>query len=56
MNQVRGIVMIVLAGIAFYQGWKIHSGQYAIFAYSVGVAALALGIYRFTRKPPQPLT
>jgi len=55
MNQFRGIVMIALATFAFYEGWRIHTGQRALLAYGVGVLALAVGIWRLTRKPPEPL-
>jgi uncharacterized membrane protein HdeD (DUF308 family) len=55
MNQVRGIVMIVLGGFALYQGWVLHTGQRALLAYGLGVLAVAVGIWRLTRKPPQPL-
>jgi hypothetical protein len=54
MNQVRGIIMIVLGGFAFYQGWAIRSGQRAMLAYGLGVLAVAVGIWRLTRKPPRP--
>jgi len=44
--------MVVAAGIAFYRGWKIHTGQYAILAYGFGAAALGLAIWHLTRKAP----
>jgi hypothetical protein len=55
MNQVRGIVMIALGCFALYQGWTIHTGQHALLAYGVAVLAIAVGIFRLTRKPPPPL-
>lgn len=55
MNQVRGVIMLALGIFALYQGWTIHNGQRAILAYSVGVLAIAMGIWRLTRKPPKPL-
>jgi uncharacterized membrane protein HdeD (DUF308 family) len=55
MNQIRGIVMLLLGGFALYQGWKIHTGHQALWAYGLGVLAIAVGIWRLTRKPPQPL-
>jgi len=33
VQQFRGILMLVAAGIAFYRGWKIHTGDYAVMAY-----------------------
>jgi hypothetical protein len=55
MDKVRGVIMIALGGVALYQGWTIHTGQRAILAYGVAVLALGVGIWRLTRKPPQPL-
>ncbi|MGA2809542.1 MAG: hypothetical protein ABSE87_15545 [Terracidiphilus sp.] len=54
MNQARGIIMIILGGVALYQGWTLHTGQHALLAYGLGVLAVAVGIWRLTRKPPQP--
>jgi hypothetical protein len=53
MQQFRGILMLVAAGIAFYRGWKIHTGDYAIMAYMLGVAALGLAIWHLTHSAPQ---
>jgi hypothetical protein len=55
MDQVRGIVMIALGVFACYQGFAIHTGDRALLAYGVGVLALAVGVWRLTRKPPQRL-
>jgi uncharacterized membrane protein HdeD (DUF308 family) len=55
MNQVRGVIMILLGGFAFYQGWILHTGQRALLAYALGVVAVAVGVWRLTRKPPQRL-
>jgi len=52
MNRVRGVVMLVAAGIVFFRGWQIHSGRYALLACALGVLALAMGIWHLTRKPP----
>jgi|CZKL01.1.fsa_nt_gi hypothetical protein len=54
MNQVRGILMLALGAFALYRGWVIHHGPNAWFAYGLAVLAIALGIFRLTRKPPQP--
>ncbi|MFZ0746765.1 MAG: hypothetical protein WAM85_20335 [Terracidiphilus sp.] len=54
MNRVRGILMLVAAGIAFYRGWKIHTGHTALLGYGLGVLALGLAVWHLTRKPPQP--
>jgi hypothetical protein len=51
MNQARGIVMLLAAGIAFYRGWRIHTGPYAHMAFGLGVLALALAVWHLIRKP-----
>jgi hypothetical protein len=55
MNQVRGVIMLALGGFALYQGWTIHTGQRALLGYGVGVLGIMVGVWRLTRKPPQPL-
>lgn len=55
MNQVRGVIMILLGGFAFYQGWILHTGQRAWLAYGLGVVAVGVGIWRLTRKTPERL-
>ncbi|MGA2339850.1 MAG: hypothetical protein ABSF75_08120 [Terracidiphilus sp.] len=54
MNPIRGIVMILAAGIAVWKGWQIHHGETAVLAYGLGAMALALGVWHLTRKTPQP--
>jgi hypothetical protein len=46
--------MLAAAGVAFWKGWKIHSGHTALVAYGLGVLALALGVWHLTRKAPPP--
>ncbi len=53
MNHFRGFLMLVAAGIAFYRGWKIHSGNYALMAYVLGALALGLAVWHLTRSLPQ---
>ena len=55
MNHVRGILLIAAGAFALVQGWKLHTGTNALWAYGLGVLAVGLGIWRLTRKPPQPL-
>jgi hypothetical protein len=50
MNRFRGILMLVAAGIALWRGWKIHTGQYAVWAYGLGVVALGLAVWHLTRR------
>ncbi len=53
MNHFRGYLMLLAAVFAFYRGWKIHHGHFALMAYCLGVLALALAIWHLTRKPRQ---
>ena len=50
MNQFRGLLMLVAAGIAFWRGWKIHTGHVAVLGYALGVVALGLAMWHLTRK------
>ena len=54
MNPVRGVVMLLAAVLAFYKGWRIHAGETAVLAYGLGLLALVLAIWHFTRKTPLP--
>lgn len=54
MNPVRGVVMVIAAGLAFYRGWKIHTGETAILAYGLGLLALVLAVWHFTRLASRP--
>jgi heme exporter protein D len=51
MNFFRGALMVLAAGFAAWRGWKIHHGMYAWMAYGLAVAALALAVWHFMRKP-----
>jgi len=55
MNHFRGIVLLAAGGFALYEGWKIHTGKQALWAFGLGVLAIAVGIWRLTRKPDRPL-
>jgi|GEM_PF-1123368 len=50
MNRMRGIIMLIAAGIAFYRGWKIHSGPHAMLGYALGALALSMAAWHMTRK------
>lgn len=54
MNQMRGSLMLVAAAIAFWRGWKIHVGSPAYIGYGLGMVALGMAIWHFTRKPDTP--
>ena len=53
MNPVRGAFMVLAACIAFWRGWQIHSGRMALTAYGLGILALGLAVWHFTRRPPK---
>ena len=54
MYRVRGIVMLIAAGLAFWRGWKIHTGETATLAYGLGLMALLLAAWYLTRKDAPP--
>lgn len=54
MNQFRGALMLLAAGVAFWRGWKIHTGNIALLAYGLGVLAIGLALWHLTRKPDKP--
>ncbi len=43
--------MMVIACVAFWKGYTLHTGHLVFTAYGLGVLALALGIWHLTRKP-----
>lgn len=49
MNHVRGVLMLVAAGIAAWRGWKIHTGSHAWLGYGLAVVALGLAVWHLTR-------
>jgi hypothetical protein len=51
MQPFRGLLMLVAAGVAFYRGWKIHTGREALVAFGLGVMALGLAVWHLTRAP-----
>ncbi|MGC1424045.1 MAG: hypothetical protein WA815_16955 [Terracidiphilus sp.] len=53
MNPLRGILMIVAAGFAFWRGWQIHHGHNAWMAYGLGVLALGLAVWHFSHGEPR---
>jgi choline-glycine betaine transporter len=50
MNPVRGVVMLVAAAFAVWEGWKIHSGPHAWTAYGLAALALGMAAWHFTRN------
>jgi hypothetical protein len=55
MNHLRGVMLLAAGCFALYEGWKIHSGRQALWAYGLGVLAVAVGLWRLIRNPDQPL-
>ena len=49
VNRMRGVVMLLAAGVAIWKGWQIHRGETAVLAYGLGVMALALGVWHLRR-------
>jgi uncharacterized membrane protein len=47
------MLMLVAAAIAFYRGWKIHTGHIALLAYGLGALALGLAVWHLTRGKSQ---
>ncbi len=54
VNHIRGFLMLLAAGVAFWQGWRIHRVHSPWAACGLGMLALALAAWHLTRKPPQP--
>jgi uncharacterized membrane protein HdeD (DUF308 family) len=55
MEKVRGILMLAVGAFALYRGLVMRGRPDAWWALGLGVLAIALGIYRLTRRPPQKL-
>ncbi|MGB6975722.1 MAG: hypothetical protein WBD67_13645 [Terracidiphilus sp.] len=47
MNPVRGFVMLLAAGFAFFEAWRFRTGPHAILALVLGLLALALALWHF---------
>ena len=50
MSHFRGILLLAAGSFALYHGWRVHSGRQVLWAYGLGVLAIALGIWRLTRS------
>ena len=55
MNHFRGIMLLAAGVFALYEGWRIHTGNRALWAYGLGVLAIAVGLWRLIRNPDLPL-
>lgn len=55
MDKVRGILMVAVGVFALYRGFVMFGRPHAWWAIGLGVAAIALGIFRLARKTPPRL-
>ena len=55
MDKVRGVLILAVGAFALVRGIIQHGRPGAWPAIGLGLAAIALGIWRLTRKPPQRL-
>jgi len=55
MEKVRGILMLLVGAFALYRGIAMLGTRAAWPAIGLGAAALALGVWRLMRKPPERL-
>lgn len=46
--------MLAAAVIAFWKGWQLHQGPQFWMALALGVVALAMAAWHFTRRPAGP--
>ncbi|HEX9199117.1 MAG TPA: hypothetical protein VF865_06125 [Acidobacteriaceae bacterium] len=55
MDYARGILMLALGVFALYRGFvMMHARQSTWMPFGLGALAIAIGIWRLTRKPPKP--
>ena len=54
MDKVRGILMVAVGAFALYRGFVMYGRPNAWLAITLGLAAVALGVFRLTRKTPAP--
>ncbi len=54
MDRARGVLMLLAGVFAIYRGFLMRSRHTELLAFGLGLAAVALGVWHLTRKPPQP--
>ena len=53
MDKVRGILMLAVGAFALYRGFVMYGRSNAWPAIALGLVAVALGVFRLTRRPPE---
>ena len=54
MDKVRGILMLAVGAFALFRGFIMYGRANAWLAILLGLVAIALGVFRLTRRPPRP--
>jgi hypothetical protein len=54
MDRIRGVLMVMAACVAFWEGWRLRGTHFALSAVGLGALALALGLWHLLRKPARP--
>jgi hypothetical protein len=52
MDVLRGVLMVAVGAFALYRGVLTHAGKNSWMAIGLGLVAMALGVWRLTRKAP----
>ena len=52
MDKVRGILMLAAGAFALFRGFVMHGRPNAWLAILLGLVAIALGVFRLTRRTP----
>jgi hypothetical protein len=50
MNRVRGVVMVLAGCFALFESRRMLGGERVMIAVALGLLAIALGVWRLTRK------
>jgi uncharacterized membrane protein HdeD (DUF308 family) len=53
MDKVRGILMLAVGAFALFRGFVMYGRANAWLAILLGLVAIALGVFRLTRRAPQ---
>jgi len=55
MEKIRGILMLAVGAFALYRGFVMFGRASGWLAITLGIVAIALGVFRLTRKAPRRL-